>query len=178
MDDNLFQRTGLATHLDSIAQAGGNYVRNTMSSRDSGNVWPFARKDSLYDLNEWNPEYWNRFENFLQLTAERDIVVQLEVWATFDFYRDNWDVNPFNPKNNINYTVQRSKLPTQVPTHPIYADNDFFRSVPTQHNLIKVMEYQQKFVDKLALLWPILLPCIVLHGQRNLCTGRLGSFLG
>ena len=148
VEDNLFQYPNVESHLDSIQAAGGNYVRNTLSSRDPGNVWAFGKRDSLYDLTTWNPEYWKRLEHFLQLTAEREIIVQLELWATFDFYRDNWEVNPFNPKNNTNYDQARSKLPHHVPTHPIYAENDFFRSVPTQHNLIKVMEYQQKFVDK------------------------------
>ena len=149
IEDNLFQFPNLEAHLDSLADAGGNYVRNTMSSRDQGNVWPFAKTDSLYDLNVWNDEYWSRFENFLRLTAERNIIVQLEVWATFDFYRENWNVNPFNPKNNKTYGANRTKLPLEVRTHPIYTENDFFRSVPTQLNNAKVLEWQQKFVDKL-----------------------------
>jgi len=66
-----------------LVAAGGNYVRNTMSGRDEGNVWPFLeREDGLYDLEQWNPEYWRRFSTFLEETAQRDIVVQIEVWAT------------------------------------------------------------------------------------------------
>lgn len=149
VEDNLFQYSDLEAHLDTLASVGGNYVRNTMSSRDEGNVWPFEKVDSLYDLNIWNETYWNRFEHFLKLTSDRNIMVQLEVWATFDFYRDNWDVNPFNPKNNKNYGTSRTKLPLEVATHPIYTENDFFRSVPTQLNNAKVLEWQQKFVDKL-----------------------------
>ena len=102
-DDNLFQIPALKEHLDLLKSVGGNYVRNTMSSRDPGNVWPFGKVNGKYDLEKWNDEYWKRFENFLQLTQERDIIVQIEVWATFDYYRENWDVNPFNPKNNVNY---------------------------------------------------------------------------
>jgi len=150
VEDNLFQIEGLAEHLDQLQAAGGNYVRCTMSSRDEGNVWAFAQDENgMYNLDEWNEEYWNRFENFLKETAQRDIVVQIEVWATFDFYRDNWDVNPFNPKNNTNYDHRRTKLDTVVDTHPIYTENNFFRSVPSQMSLFKVLEYQQAFVDKL-----------------------------
>jgi len=75
--------------------------------------------------------------------------VQIELWATFDFYRDNWDVNPFYPKNNVNYDSQRSKLSEVVSTHPIYTENNFFRSVPSQMSLFRVLEFQQLFVDKL-----------------------------
>ena len=150
-EDNLFQIPDLDEHLDLLAAAGGNYVRCTMSSRDEGNVWPFHldAETGAYDLSRWNDVYWDRFERFLAETDRRGIVVQVEIWATFDFYRDNWDVNPFNPGNNTNYTPERTKLPLEVPTHPIYCDNRFFWSVPDHDNNMPVLEFQQRFVDKL-----------------------------
>jgi hypothetical protein len=83
-EDNLFQLPELENQLDLLVSVGGNYVRNTMSSRDSGNVWAFHLdpETGIYDLNRWNPEYWSRFEELLELTSEREIVVQVEVWAT------------------------------------------------------------------------------------------------
>ncbi len=164
-EDNLFQLTGLEEQLDLLLSVGGNYVRNTMSSRDSGNVWAFYLdpKSGLYDLNQWNPEYWRRFQELLELSSEREIVVQVEVWATFDFYRENWDNNPFNPKNNNNYTAERTKLPLEVPTHPIYCDNPFFWSVPSHLNNMALLQYQQAFVDKLlsySLAYDHILYCI------------------
>jgi hypothetical protein len=148
-EDNLFQLPYVEAHLDSLVAVGGNYVRNTMSSRDAGNRWPFAKTDSLYDLNQWDEVYWQRFADFLTMTAERGIFVQLEVWATFDFYRENWLLNPFNPKNNRNYTPERTNLLTEVPTHPIFTDNPFFYAVPTSLHNPKLLEFQQKYVDKL-----------------------------
>ena len=150
-EDNLFQLPRLEQQLDLLASSGGNYVRNTMSSRDSGNVWSFHQdpETGLYDLNQWNPEYWTRFRTLLELSSEREIVVQLEVWATFDFYRENWELNPFNPKNNINYSAERTKLPLEVKTHPTYCDNPFFWSVPIHQNNMPVLQYQQRYVDKL-----------------------------
>jgi len=148
-EDNLFQIPNLNEHLDLLASVGGNYVRCTMSSRDEGNVWPFAKEGAMFDLTTWNPEYWARFERFLQLTAERDIIVQIEVWATFDYYRDPWSRNPFNPKNNVNYTAAESKLPTAVNSHPLALQNPFFRSVPAKDNNVVVLRFQQAFVDKM-----------------------------
>jgi hypothetical protein len=150
VEDNLFQIDGLEEHLDVLAASGGNYVRNTMSSRDEGNLWPFYRQeDGLYDLNKWNEAYWERFDGFLKACAERDIIVQIEIWATFDYYRNYWEVNPFNPKNNRNYDTGRTKLHTSVPTHPIFRGNPFFWSVPEMDNNALLMRYQQRFVDKL-----------------------------
>ena len=150
-EDNLFQLPQLEGQLDILASVGGNYVRNTMSSRDSGDVWAFHRdpESGIYDLNQWNPEYWRRFQALLDLAEQREIVVQVEIWATFDYYRENWEVNPFNPKNNISYTQERTRLPLEVNTHPIYCDNPFFWSVPAHQNNMPLLQYQQKFVDQL-----------------------------
>ncbi|MCG8310984.1 MAG: hypothetical protein MI975_26590 [Cytophagales bacterium] len=150
VEDNLFQIRDLETHLDVLKSAGGNYVRNTMSSRDSGNVWAFARnEEGYYDLRSENDEYWKRFREFLDACDKREIVVQIELWATFDFYRGNWEVNPFNPKNNINYTAERVQIPTEVKSHPTWTENNFFRSVPTQEHNLRLLDFQQRFIDKL-----------------------------
>lgn len=149
VEDNLFQIPNLVEHLDTLAEAGGNYVRCVMSSRDEGNVWPFAKDGDLYDLEQWNEEYWRRFSTFLQETEARGIIVQIEVWATFDFYRDNWARNPFNPVNNVNYTAEETGLPTVVDSHPVKTENNFFWSVPAENNVGTVLKYQRRFVDKL-----------------------------
>jgi len=148
-DDNLFQIPDLKEHLDLLKSTGGNYVRNTMSSRDEGNVWPFRKVNGKYDLNQWNEEYWRRFANFLELTRQRDIIIQIEIWATFDYYREWWAVNPFNPTNNINYTAEQTQLPEEVTTHPTGKGNNFFWSVPAEKNQEIVLKYQQQFVDKI-----------------------------
>lgn len=97
IEDNLFQIPDLREHLDLLRSVGGNYVRNTMSSRDEGNVWPFEpNADGKYDLNKPNREYWRRFESLLQLACERDIIVQIEMWDRFDFAREPWLDNPYN----------------------------------------------------------------------------------
>jgi len=149
VEDNLFQIPDLEAHLDLLQSVGGNYVRNTMSSRDDGNVWPFKRVDGGYDLDRWNDVYWQRFADFLRLTSERDIIVQIEVWATFDYYREPWQNNPFNPRNNVSYTTAESDLPETVNSHPLGLGNNFFWSVPAERHQQVVLTYQRRFVDKL-----------------------------
>ncbi|MBD3182491.1 hypothetical protein GF312_09380 [Candidatus Poribacteria bacterium] len=149
VEDNLFQIPDIKEHLDLLSSVGGNYVRCTMSCRDEGNVWPFKKVGDLYELEQWNDEFWRRFSNFLELTSQRDIIIQIEVWATFDYYRDNWEVNPFNPKNNSTYTAEETGLPTVVKTHPTRTENNFFWSVPKENNQQTVLKYQHKFVEKM-----------------------------
>ncbi|MBX3001759.1 MAG: hypothetical protein KF893_24760 [Caldilineaceae bacterium] len=79
VEDNLFQIPNLEEHLDLLRSVGGNYVRCTMSSRDPGDVWPFAFDETRgrYNLEEPGEEYWRRFAHFLELTAEREIILQI-----------------------------------------------------------------------------------------------------
>ncbi|MEX2397477.1 MAG: putative collagen-binding domain-containing protein [Balneolales bacterium] len=156
--DNLFNHpTGLEGHLDLLTSVGGNYVRNVMSHRNMGNVFTYIQKDDgLYDLDHFNEEYWQRFENFLEMTYERDIIVQLEVWATWDLYEDHqslggWSYNPLNPVNNSSYNKENSGLPVKVNYAPQSnpTSHPFFRSIPELDNNKLLLAYQQEYVDKI-----------------------------
>ncbi len=151
-DDSLFQIPDLREHLDALAAAGANYVRNTMSDRpDFGfEVYPFQRlADGRYDLEQWNGEYWRRFTEFLRLTRERGIIVQIEVWDRFDYSRDNWEKHPYNPKNNVNYTREQSDLAAAYPDHPGANRQPFFFTTPAQRNNEVVLRHQQRFVAEM-----------------------------
>lgn len=165
VEDNLFQIPNLREHLELLHDAGGNYIRCTMSSRDPGDVWPFGRptEGQPYDLETWNEEYWKRFTNCLEWCLELGIIIQIEVWDRFDFARAPWDANPFNPKNNCNYTAQESGLLESIQTHPGQRENAFFRTIPASENNLLVLKYQQAFVDKLlscTLRYPNVLYCM------------------
>jgi hypothetical protein len=120
-----------------------------MSTRDEGEVWPFVMERDLYDLDRWNDEYWRRLSRFLELTAERDIIVQVEVWASWDFYVDVWPRNPYNPRNNVNYTAEESGLPEEIAYKQIDHPQPFFCTVPDLDDNALVLGYQQAFVDRL-----------------------------
>jgi hypothetical protein len=151
-DDNLFQIPDLKEHLDELAAAGGNYLRNTMSDRnDQGfEVYPFLRlPDGRYDLTRWNDEYWQRFDNLLRWTAERGIIVQIEVWDRFDYSTKYWEPHPYNPRNNVNYTYAESGFAEHYPDHAGQNRQPFFFTTPGQRNNRVVLPHQQRFVEKL-----------------------------
>ncbi len=177
-EDNLFNHPeGLAEHLDTLVACGGNYIRNTMSSRNPGNVWAFKRlENGLYDLTQWNPEYWQRFENLLKLCQERSIIVQIEVWDPWDYFKteaprgfgpDNvgWESCPFNPTLNINYTAEESGLAEEIDYYSSAKPSThvFFHTPPTLKDIPLVRQYQEAFVDKLlsiSLKYPNVLYCM------------------
>jgi hypothetical protein len=165
--DNLFNHPAglepgdmLEKHLDILQSVGGNYVRNTMSHRNEGNVFPYQQNtEGKFDLNKPNPEYWNRFETLLKLTAGRDIIVQIELWATYDYDGREphdgaaiWAKHPFNPANNVNYTEQDTTLLAKggdFPGHAHPINNPFFHTVPARNNDTVALKFQQAFVDKI-----------------------------
>ncbi len=165
VDDNLFQLPTLELHLDEMVRMGANYIRNTMSARlaEGFEVQPYKQLDSgEYDLTQLNPEYWQRFERMLKLTEERDVIVQVELWAFHDFNREAWLANPWRPINNINYDedgVLLENAPFNVgnKTHP------FFATVKKLNNEKLILSYQKQFVDKIlsySLAYDHVLYCI------------------
>jgi hypothetical protein len=173
VDDNLFQLPDLEQHLDAIAAAGGNYIRNTMSERpDKGfEIYPYNRLDNgQYDLTKWNEAYWLRFDNLIKWTAERHIVVQIELWDRFDYTdkisrlshgwldkmlklfwqpRGWWELSPYNPGNNVNYTFDESRLAGSYIKHPNRNEQPFFRTVPELDNNSILLKHQIARVDKI-----------------------------
>ncbi len=159
-DDSLFQIPDLKEHLDLLASVGGNYIRNTMSDRPDKGFEVYAFKqlpNGKYDLNQWNEEYWNRFKNMLRWTNERDIIVQIEVWDRFDYMDSKevtrWQIHPYNPKNNINYTYEESGFAESYFDHPSRDRHPFFHTIPGMDQYQKkydcIRKYQEQFVEKL-----------------------------
>ena len=147
-DIGVFHLPNLVEHLDALVKVGGNWMRCLMSGQEETDRWPFARVGDRFDLDQWNEEYWDRFELFLREAAVRGIVHDCELWATFDYYRDPWLANPFNPANNVNYSADSTGVPIAVDSEPSKAENSFFWTVPEEHSVTEVLRYQQRFVDR------------------------------
>lgn len=149
-DDNVYNWPieKMQRHLEKLVQSGGNYDRCTMSCRDEGNLSPFLLLDNgKYDLDRWNDEFWQRFSAYLQQCKKLDIVVQIEIWAKYDFYRENhWSEMAFNPQNNINYDDSPK---TSLLSTGNKSGLGFFETVPELNNDKIVLKYQKAFVDKI-----------------------------
>lgn len=54
-----------------------------------------------FDLDQWNPDYFERLHGFLSAAQERDIIIELTLFSCS--YADAvWRLNPLNIQNNIN----------------------------------------------------------------------------
>jgi len=55
--------------------------------------------EPVYDLDQWNAEYFDRLHRFLDAASKRGIVVELTVFS--NTYKDDiWALNPLRAKNN------------------------------------------------------------------------------
>src|SRR5215469_9356606 len=55
--------------------------------------------EPIYDLDRWNPEYFDRLHRFLDAASKRGIVVELTVFS--NTYADHiWALNPLRKQNN------------------------------------------------------------------------------
>ncbi len=55
--------------------------------------------EPIYDLDRWNPEYFDRLHRFLEAASQRGIVVELTLFS--NAYADQvWALNPFRSENN------------------------------------------------------------------------------
>jgi len=167
--DHIFLAEQLEEHLDEMAVVGANYVRNTMSQREGIDLKPHKRlPNGKFDLNQWNDDYWKKFSDCLRWCHERDIIVQIEVWDRFDFSREHWEISPWRPQNNINYTARATGLAAAYPAHPSQDRQPFFHTVPGMRRYDgaksdRIREHQERFVDKVlstSFKYPNVLYCM------------------
>jgi len=163
-EDNLFNHPDLMMkNLQTLKKCGGNYIRCTLSCRDEGNVWPFEKVGDRYDLRKSNREFWDRLRRCCEESFKRDIIVQIEIWATFDLYRECWVRNPWNPAMNSNYTTENTRLKETWDYHPAQKPQPFFHSPPQLNDDRVLLSYQEAFVRNVldvTLPFPNVLYCL------------------
>jgi len=152
--DHIFLLDDLKTHLDEIQEVGANYVRNTMSQREGKDLKPHKLlPNGKFDLDQWNKEYWKRFNDMLMWTAERKIIVQIEVWDRFDYSTQHWETSPWNPVNNVNYTYEQTGFASEYPKHSGQDLQPFFHSIKGMRRYSRKLDdirmRQEAFVAKM-----------------------------
>ncbi len=155
--DHIFLLDDLKPHLDEMQAIGANYVRCTMSQREGLDLKPHKRlPDGKFDLDQWNEEYWKRFADCLEWCAERDIIMQIEVWDRFDYtdarQMNYWQISPWRPANNVNYSSEQTGFLETYKDHPSKDKQPFFHTVAGSNHYRKqydlIRRHQERFVDK------------------------------
>ena len=95
---------------------GINYNRITLTSTwytdHLKHVFPWNRSTTAgandggnkFELNDWDPVFWDRLKGYLQDCEDRGIIVCIQFFdeCSVEAGSKRWNHHPFNPQNNIN----------------------------------------------------------------------------
>jgi len=59
--------------------------------------------EPAYDLDKWNPEYFERLHRFLDAASKRGIIVELTVFSN-EYSPETWSLSPLRAENNLQHT--------------------------------------------------------------------------
>lgn len=92
-------------------EAPGNFniKGNTLAPAAGRLICPWARSDqpgyagggAKFDLDRWDPAYFERLKTFVREAGTRGIVVELVLFCPF-YEESMWALSPLNAKNNVN----------------------------------------------------------------------------
>jgi hypothetical protein len=76
--------------------------QNTLAPGPGRFVSPWARTtDDKFDLDSWNPDYFERLRDFVAAARERGIVVEVVLFSAL-YESERWTASPFNAARNVN----------------------------------------------------------------------------
>lgn len=149
--------------IDEMVKAGGNVLRCVLDpgSAVKDGIDSYRRvENGKFDLNYPEGEYWERLSRFIVAAEKRDVIVELEIWDRFDWQEENWKFSPFNPANNVNYSVNNTNLRTSYQRREIYHNHPMAlgvtghpkykaskRSIKEKFDLVR--HYQEIYVSKI-----------------------------
>jgi hypothetical protein len=82
---------------NSLAPAVGSFLAPWKRVDEPG----LYKAEKKFDLDQWEPAYFERLHSFILEASKRDIIVEVTLFCAT--YQDEyWERNPFNPGNNIN----------------------------------------------------------------------------
>ena len=85
----------------------------------------------LYDLDSWNPEFFDRLHDFLTIAEQKGVIAEV-VFFSCGYLQEYYDLQPLGAKNNINGV------------------HDTYFPVAMSMKDEKLFEYQKKYVEKVV----------------------------
>ena len=74
---------------------------NTLAPSPGRFLAPWRQRDGKFDLEQWDPAYFERLKDFVAQADARGVIVELVLFCPL--YNDSmWKVSPMNAANNVN----------------------------------------------------------------------------
>lgn len=91
---------------------------NTLAPRPDRYQSPWMKaEDGRYDLDRFDPAYFDRLRAFVSAAGERGVVVEYVLFCPF-YNDDLWAVNPMNARNNVNDVGDFDRTEAYTLDHP------------------------------------------------------------
>ena len=110
-----YTRIFTGAYLENAASFG--IERNTLAPLENKLIAPWARSSvpgyinggNKFDLDKWNPDYFERLHDFIATAEQLDIIVEVTFFSSI--YRDDyWEYCPFYADNNSNNTDRIERI--------------------------------------------------------------------
>jgi hypothetical protein len=106
------------TYLETLQEEGFNYTRvftgtylepadnifgirrNTLAPLPGRYMSPWIQENGKYDLDRFNPAYFERLKDFLGEAQKRGIMVEVTLFSSI-YHESAWKLCPFYPANNL-----------------------------------------------------------------------------
>ncbi len=145
-------------YLDALHAYGLNYTRiypgflfepigkfgpgNNLGVKPANLVVPWGRSQvagyalcgNKFDLDRWDPEYFNRLKDFVAKAAERGVVVEICFFNAQ--YSDTWPISPLYYENNVQGVGKCDYQDAQTLRHPelVQREADYVRKITQEVN--------------------------------------------
>ena len=173
------QSTDMRTYVDEIrdmSQAGVHFIRITPFWPDGwkrGLPMPWLyRKGKKFDLLQWDKDYWKYYRDFMARCAEKNIIVQVEIWdrpGLSHNHESRWKSHPFHPDHNINYGHDVLPGSSAQAQNIVTRKRLFYASVKGKNK--KLLKFQEAYVKKLlqeTAPFPNIIYCIDNEGTGSI----------
>jgi hypothetical protein len=108
--------------------------------------WSYDSNLGKYNLDQWNPGYWQRLTNFLKAAQARNIIVELCLFADYSYHADRWVDPSYRYAWNASYNVNGAFwTDAHGGFFPEFFDVNYMERSTSGKT---VRDYQQAFVDK------------------------------
>lgn len=77
------------------------HIRNNTLAPEQGNfIAPWNQVDGKYDLEAFNPAYFERLKHFMEVAEREGVFVEVTLFSSI-YAEGAWELCPFHPENNL-----------------------------------------------------------------------------
>lgn len=79
--------------------------RNTLAPKPEDRLLPWKQTGGKWDLEQWEPRYFERLHAFVEEAARRGVIVEVTLFSSY-YTEAHWKNSPFHPSNNADGTPE------------------------------------------------------------------------